>query len=71
MARGRSIWYSTPWNVQQIIHKKGHYTKPDQAPYKHAAPPVSEIKRVGLYPGAFDPINYGDLLRAEMGTLRA
>lgn len=65
VAQGRSIWYSTPWNVQQIIYKKGHYMKPGQAPYKHEAPPVSELKRVGIYPGAFDPINYGDLLRGE------
>ena len=65
VAQGRSIWYSTPWNVQQIINKKGHYLKPGQASYKPEAPSFADIKRVGIYPGAFDPINYGDLLRGE------
>jgi len=62
---GRSIWYSTPWDVQQIIAKKGHYLKPGQTPYKHEAVPLSLVKRVGLFPGLFDPIGYGDLLRGE------
>jgi nicotinate-nucleotide adenylyltransferase len=65
VAQGRSIWYSTTWDVQQIIAKKGHYMKPGQAPYRPEAPALADVKRVGIYPGQFDPIGYGDLLRGE------
>ncbi len=65
VAQGRSIWYSTTWDVQQIIAKKGHYMKPGQAPYRPEAPALKDVKRVGIYPGVFDPIGYGDLLRGE------
>jgi nicotinate-nucleotide adenylyltransferase len=65
VSQGRSIWYTTPWNVQQMIYKNGYYLKPGQATYKHEAPPLAEVRRVGIYPGAFDPITYGDLLKAE------
>jgi nicotinate-nucleotide adenylyltransferase len=65
VALGRSIWYATPWPVQQIIYKKGHYLKPGAKPYKHDAPPPTELKRVGIFPGQFDPITYSELLRAE------
>jgi nicotinate-nucleotide adenylyltransferase len=63
--QGRSIWYTTPWNVQQMIYKNGYYRKPGQDAYKHESPPLSQVRRVGIYPGAFDPITYGDLLKAE------
>ena len=65
VAEGRSIWYTTPWDVQQIIAKKGHYLKPGQRPYKPEAPALCDVKRVGLFPGTFDPISQGDLLRGE------
>ncbi|CAM5998879.1 unnamed protein product [Sphagnum balticum] len=65
VAQGRSILYTTPWNVQQIIRKKGHYIKAGQTPQNQEIPTVAEIKRVGIYPGTFDPISYVELLRAE------
>lgn len=65
VSQGRSIWYTTTWDVQQIIAKKGHYLKPGQKPYKPEGVPIADVKRVGLFPGQFDPISQGDLLRGE------
>lgn len=65
VSEGRSIWYTTTWDVQKIIAKKGHYLKPGQKPYRPEAPAMVDVKRVGLFPGSFDPIGYGDLLRGE------
>ena len=62
---GRSIWYTTPWPVQQIIQKKGYYRHPESPMPARDPVPRDKIKRVAIYASQFDPIHYSHLLFAE------
>lgn len=62
---GKSIWYTTPWPVQQIIYKKGHYRTPETPIARHELVPPENIKRMAVFGGQFDPPTYRDLLGAE------
>ena len=65
VVEGKSIWYTTPWVVQQMIFKKGHYRTAD-SPAPVTSPVAPEcIKRLAIYESQFDPIHYGNLLFAE------
>lgn len=62
---GRSIWYTTPWRVQQQIEKERHWLSRGQKPYTPNACEDDDVKAVAIFPGQFDPISYSDLLRGE------
>lgn len=62
---GKSIWYTTPWPVQQIIYKKGHYLPAGTTFPRHDPVPANQVKRVAIYASQFDPLHYGHLLYAE------
>ncbi|MBU6450975.1 MAG: adenylyltransferase/cytidyltransferase family protein [Cyanobacteria bacterium REEB67] len=69
VADGRSIDFMTPYAVQAIIKKKGHYrtlTPPTYGPPFCSVPP-EKIKRLGVMAGSFDPITYGDLFIGNFG----
>lgn len=62
---GKSIWYTTPWPVQQLIGKMGHYRTPETIAAKHEPVSRDKIKRVAIYASRFDPLHFGHLLFAE------
>lgn len=64
--QGLSIRYTTPTVVRQMIEKKGHYRDDKTPPLKANVPLCDQnLRRICIYGGQFDPINYGDLWRAE------
>jgi nicotinate-nucleotide adenylyltransferase len=62
---GKSLWYTTPWPVQQIIYKKGHYQNADTPMPNRTPVPANQIKRAALFCSQFDPLHFGHLLFAE------
>ena len=65
VVEGKSIWYTTPWPVQQLIYKKGHYHRDDTPSRLEQSQPPSKVRRVAVYASQFDPIHYAHLLFAE------